>query len=142
MTTSIPARFTSRRTDRPGYTDSPPIMLLRITDRGVAYARGWTRLVDIDHFTAHSNKAELIMAEIVATVLYNHHPYTLDAFLNMETRPNFSFTRKDESSAVTVPLAEARIGHMTFRDTSGSTPSRLLGDGTPLRLHSPFSVPR
>lgn len=67
----------------------------KIADLGVAYARGWTRLVVIDHFTAHSKKAELTMADIVATVLYNHHPYTLDAFLNMEAWRNISFTRKE-----------------------------------------------
>jgi len=79
----------------PGYTTGPPVRFLKLCSQLTAdpKRRGWPRIVDLKDFMDESNKQNLTMADIVATILWKHGPRTLRKFLDFEGRPEFQFNR-------------------------------------------------
>lgn len=57
-------------------------------------SRGHPRVIELRSFTEESNKQNLTMADVVATVLFNHDPKSLNAFMDMDSFPTFRFLRK------------------------------------------------
>lgn len=84
-----------KRTDPPGYTTGPPVKFVEVSSQSTAAPnrRGWPRIVDLKDFMDESNKQNLTMADIVATILWKHGPRTLRKFLDFEGRPEFQFNR-------------------------------------------------
>ena len=84
----------------PGFTEGPPIRFSRACTSLTASVkrRGYPRLVDLESFAKESNKQNLTMADIVATVLWNHMPQTLYQFLDFDNRPTFSFVREESDN--------------------------------------------
>ena len=87
-----------RRTklDPPGYTEGPTIKFRRVSPKLTAStkSRGYPRVVDLESFTEASNKQNLTMADVVATLLFSYDPLCLHAFMDMDN-PTFHFTRKE-----------------------------------------------
>ena len=83
--------------DPPGYTDGPSLKFRRVSPKLTACAksRGYPRVVDLKGFTGASNKQNLTMADVVATVLFNYDPMSLHAFMDMDRYPTFHFIRKE-----------------------------------------------
>ena len=83
--------------DPPGYTDGPSIKFRRVSPKLTASAknRGYPRVIDLKGFTEASNKQNLTMADVVATVLFNYDPLSLHAFMDMDQYPTFHFVRKE-----------------------------------------------
>lgn len=83
--------------DPPGYTNGPSIRFRRVSPQLTACAksRGFPRVIDLKSFTEASNKQNLTMADVVATVLFNYDPLSLYAFMDMDSYPTFSFIRKE-----------------------------------------------
>ena len=92
----------SRKTklDPPGYTDGPPIKFRRVSPDLTASTknRGCPRVIDLKSFTKASNKQNLTMADIVATLLFNYDPLCLSAFMDMKDYSRFHFARKETDS--------------------------------------------
>lgn len=85
----------------PGYTEGPQIKFLKVSSQLTARAkggRGYPRVVDLQSFGKDSNKQNFTMADVVATVMWNHQPESLKAFFDLETKPAFSFVRKEGDS--------------------------------------------
>ena len=68
------AKKAKKQTMIPGYTDGPPVQFLKVTNRlsKKTNLRGYPRIIDVQKFNKEKNKQKLIMADIVATVLYKH----------------------------------------------------------------------
>lgn len=83
--------------DPPGYTDGPSIKFRRVSPKLTACAksRGHPRVIDLKSFTEASNKQNLTMADVVATVLFNYDPLSLFAFMDMDLHPTFHFIRQE-----------------------------------------------
>lgn len=83
--------------DPPGYTDGPSLKFRRVSPKLTACAknRGYPRVIDLKCFTEASNKQNLTMADVVATVLFNYDPMSLYAFMDMDQFPTFHFIRKE-----------------------------------------------
>ena len=81
--------------DPPGFTDGPPIKFRRVSPKLTACAksRGFPRVIDLKNFTAASNKQNLtiLMADVVATVLFHYDSLSLSAFMDMDNYPTFHF---------------------------------------------------
>lgn len=82
--------------DPPGYTNGPAFKFRRVSPRLTAAARmrGYPRVIDLRSFTEESNKQNLTMADVVATVLFNYDPKSLNAFMELGNHPIFRFLRK------------------------------------------------
>ncbi|CAD6577448.1 MAG: hypothetical protein ASARMPREDX12_008352 [Alectoria sarmentosa] len=85
--------------DPPGYTQGPSLKFRRVSPKLTACAknRGWPRVIDLKNFTEASNKQNLTMADVVATVLFNYDPLSLYAFTDMDNYPTFHFIRKESN---------------------------------------------
>ena len=83
--------------DPPGYTNGPSIRFRRVSPQLTACAksRGFPRVIDLKSFDEASNKQNLTMADVVATVLFNYDPLSFYAFMDMDSYPTFSFVRKE-----------------------------------------------
>ena len=83
--------------DSPGYTNGPSIKFRRVSPKLTACAksRGYPRVIDLKSFTEVSNKQNLTMADVVATVLFNYDPLSLHAFMDLDMYPRFRFVRKE-----------------------------------------------
>ncbi len=83
--------------DPPGYTNGPSIKFRRVSPKLTACAksRGYPRVIDLKSFTEASNKQNLTMADVVATVLFNYDPLSLHAFMDLDMYPRFRFVRKE-----------------------------------------------
>lgn len=83
--------------DPPGYTDGPSLKFRRVSPKLTACAksRGYPRVIDLKGFTEASNKQNLTMADVVATVLFNYDPMSLYAFMDMDQYPTFHFIRRE-----------------------------------------------
>ena len=83
--------------DPPGYTNGPAIKFRRISPKLTACAksRGFPRVIELNDFSEASNKANLTMADVVATVLYEYDPMSLHAFMDQDNYPTFHFIRKE-----------------------------------------------
>lgn len=83
--------------DPPGYTAGPSLQFRRVSPKLTACAksRGYPRVIDLRGFTEASNKQNLTMADVVATVLFNYDPLSLYAFMDMDQYPTFHFIRKE-----------------------------------------------
>ena len=81
----------------PGYTNGPPIKFRRVSPKLTACAknRGFPRVIDLKDFSEASNKENLTMADVVATVLYEYDPRSLAAFIDKDNYPTFRFIRKE-----------------------------------------------
>ena len=88
--------------DPPGYTDGPQIKFQKVFHKlTVAIKnRGRPRVVDLRDFTEASNKQNLTLADVVATVLFNYNPSSLHAFMDMDEYPSFHFVRKETDRKV------------------------------------------
>ena len=82
--------------DPPGYTNGPAFNFRRVSPLLTAStrSRGNPRVIELRSFTEESNKQNLTMADVVATVLFNHDPKSLNAFMDMDSFPTFRFLRK------------------------------------------------
>ena len=60
-----------------------------------AKSRGFPRVVDLKSFTEASNKQNLTMADVFATVLFNYDPLSLYVFMDVDIYPTFSLVRKE-----------------------------------------------
>lgn len=82
--------------DPPGYTNGPAFNFRRISPQLTAStkSRGHARVIELGSFTEESNKQNLTMADVVATVLFHHDPKSLHAFMDMDSFPTFRFLRK------------------------------------------------
>lgn len=82
--------------DPPGYTNGPAFNFRRVSPHLTACARsrGRPRVIELRSFTEESNKQNLTMADVVATVLFHHDPKSLNAFMDMDSFPTFRFLRK------------------------------------------------
>ena len=85
--------------DPPGYTNGPSLKFRRVSPKLTACAksRGYPRVIDLRSFTEASNKQNLTMADVVATVLFNYDPLSLHAFMDIDTHPRFNFVRKENN---------------------------------------------
>ena len=85
--------------DPPGYTQGPSLKFRRVSPKLTACAknRGYPRVIDLKNFTESSNKQNLTMADVVATVLFNYDPLSLYAFTDMDNYPTFHFIRKESN---------------------------------------------
>ena len=83
--------------DPPGYTNGPAIKFRRISPKLTASAksRGFPRVTELKDFSEASNKANFTMADVVATVLFEYDPRSLDAFIDKDNYPTFQFIRKE-----------------------------------------------
>ena len=83
--------------DPPGYTNGPAIKFRRISPKLTASAksRGFPRVIELKDFTEASNKENLTMADVVATVLFEYDPMSLEAFVDKDNYPTFHFIRKE-----------------------------------------------
>ena len=83
--------------DPPGYTNGPAIKFRRISPKLTASAksRGPPRVIELKNFSEASNKENLTMADVVATVLFEYDPRSLDAFIDKDNYPTFHFIRKE-----------------------------------------------
>ena len=83
--------------DPPGYTDGPTIKFRKVSPKLTASAksRGFPRVIELGDFSEASNKANLTMADVVATVLFQYDPKSLDAFIDKDDFPTFHFIRKE-----------------------------------------------
>ena len=83
--------------DPPGYTDGPAIKFRRVPPKLTASAkcRGLPRVIELKDFSEASNKENLTMADIVATVLFEYDPRSLDALIDKDNYPTFHFIRKE-----------------------------------------------
>ena len=83
--------------DPPGYANGPAIKFRRISPKLTASAksRGFPRVIELNDFSKASNKANLTMADVVATVLFEYDPMSLDAFIDKDNYPTFHFIRKE-----------------------------------------------
>lgn len=92
-----PIKRAKRKPNPPGYTTGPPIRFTKVCSPLTASPnqRGWPRIVDLQDFMDESNKQNLTIADIVATVLWKHGPKTLEAFLDFEGHPGFRFDRRE-----------------------------------------------
>lgn len=83
--------------DPPGYNDGPAIKFRRVSPKLTANAksRGYPRVIDLRTFTEASNKQNLTMADVVATVLFNYDPLSLYAFMDMDEFPTYRFARNE-----------------------------------------------
>lgn len=93
-----PPKRKRAKVNPPGYTEGPAIRFLKVCSQLTARTkggRGYPRVVNLESFTEHSNKQNFTMADIVATILWNHKPESLQAFLDTATMPSFSFVRKE-----------------------------------------------
>lgn len=81
----------------PGYTNGPAIKFRRISPKLTASAksRGLPRVIELRDFSEASNKENLTMADVVATVLFEYDPRSLDAFIDKDNYPTFHFIRKE-----------------------------------------------
>ena len=81
----------------PGYTNGPAIKFRRVSPKLTASIknRGFPRVVDLKSFSEASNKENFTMADVVATLLFNYDPLSLDAFIDMHNYPTFHFVRKE-----------------------------------------------
>ena len=81
----------------PGFSNGPPIKFLKVCNLLTANARrrGWPRVVNLKNFSKESNKQNLTMADIVATILWKHGRSTLEAFLDFEGHSDFYFGRRN-----------------------------------------------
>ncbi len=88
--------------DPPGYTNGPAIKFRRVSPKLTASAknRGYPRVIDLKGFTKASNKQNLTMADVVATVLFNYDPLSIPAFMDMDQYPTFRFIRKESDRKV------------------------------------------
>ncbi len=88
--------------DPPGYTNGPAIKFRRVSPKLTASAknRGYPRVIDLKGFTKASNKQNLTIADVVATVLFNYDPLSLHAFMDMDQYPTFHFVRKESDRKV------------------------------------------
>ena len=86
--------------DPPGYTNGPAIKFRRISPKLTASAksRGLPRVIELKDFSEESNKENLTMADVVATVLFEYDPRSLDAFIDKDNYPTFHFVRKESDS--------------------------------------------
>ena len=96
--------------DPPGYTKGPSIRFRRVSPKLTACAksRGYPRVIDLKSFTEASNKQNLTMADVVATVLFNYDPLSLYAFMDMDTYPTFHFARKESNRKAKTFVIERR----------------------------------
>ncbi|KAF6226224.1 hypothetical protein HO133_009090 [Letharia lupina] len=96
--------------DPPGYTDGPSLKFRRVSPKLTACAknRGYPRVIDLKGFTEASNKQNLTMADVVATVLFNYDPLSLYAFMDMDSHPTFHFLRKESDRKVRSLVIERR----------------------------------
>ena len=85
--------------DPPGYTNGPAIKFRRISPKLTASAksRGFPRVIELNDFSEASNKENLTMADVVATVLFEYDPMSLDAFIDKDNYPAFHFIRKESN---------------------------------------------
>ena len=83
--------------NQPGYTEGPSIKFRRVSPKLTACtkSRGYPRVVDLKSFTEASNKQNLTMADVVATLLFSYDPLCLYAFMDMDNYPTFHFARKE-----------------------------------------------
>ena len=83
--------------DPPGFTEGPPIKFRRVSPKLTAATkkRGYPRVVDLSDFTEASNKQNLTLADVVATVLFNYDPLSLQRFLDKDEYQTFHFIRKE-----------------------------------------------
>ena len=83
--------------DPPGYTKGPAVKFRRISPKLTAStkSRGFPRVIELKEFSEASNKENLTMADVVATLLYNYHPRSLEAFIDKDNYPTFRFIRKE-----------------------------------------------
>lgn len=90
---------TKVKLDPPGYTNGPAIKFRRVSPKLTACAksRGYPRVIDLKSFAETSNKQNLTMADVVATVLFNYDPLSLHAFMDMDSFPTFHFARKESN---------------------------------------------
>lgn len=81
----------------PGYTNGPSIKFRRVSPNLTACAknRGFPRVIELKDFSEASNKENLTMADVVATVLYQYDPRSLAAFIDKDNYPTFHFIRKE-----------------------------------------------
>ena len=80
-----------------GYTNGPAIKFRRISPKLTACAksRGFPRVIELNDFSEASNKANLTMADVVATVLFEYDPTSLAAFIDKDNYPTFHFIRRE-----------------------------------------------
>ena len=83
--------------DPPGYTNGPAIKFRRVSPKLTisAKCRGLPRVIELRDFSEASNKANLTMADVVATVLFEYDPRSLEAFIDKDNYPTFHFIRKE-----------------------------------------------
>jgi len=94
----VPQKRKRAKLNPPGYAEGPSIKFLKVCRQLTSMTkggRGYPRVVDLESFTKHSNKQNFTMADIVATILWNHKPESLMAFLDVKTKPSFSFVREE-----------------------------------------------
>ena len=96
--------------DPPGYTNGPAIKFRRVSPKLTASAknRGYPRVIDLEGFTRASNKQNLTMADVVATVLFNYDPLCIPAFMDTDQYPTFHFVRKESDRKVRTFVIERR----------------------------------
>ncbi|KAL9638625.1 MAG: hypothetical protein Q9164_001432 [Protoblastenia rupestris] len=87
-----------KKKDPSGFSDGPPMKFAQVTPRlPASRGRGYPRIVDLEVFDKSTDKQMLTMADIVATILWNHSKTAFDKFLAVNIRPNFSFIRREKN---------------------------------------------
>lgn len=139
-----PPKKKRAKVNPPGYTEGPSIRFLKVCSQLTARTkggRGHPRVVDLESFTKHSNKQTFTMADIVATILWNHKPESLKAFLDIE--PSFSFVRKEgDKKRRNFAIERREEGSGTMVTVSGFDYfTRMLGLTHPSRSATMLEAP-